>query len=98
MKKVRFMLTAIVVLAVVGGALAFKANKSLEKVCFYQKAVQTDQPGTCPVVSLKVDQQTLTSTTLPFGRVLITEAESTITTEACPATTNCNAQITIADE
>jgi hypothetical protein len=43
MKKVKIMLTAVAVFAVVGGALAFKAAK------FTQIALYTKVNGTCPV-------------------------------------------------
>lgn len=49
MKKVKIMLTAIAVLAVVGGALAFKAQK-FSGIWVFQKT-QNSPNATCPIVA-----------------------------------------------
>jgi hypothetical protein len=48
MKNVKFMLTSIAVIALVGGALAFKAQK-FSSFCVYKKNVGL---GTCPRIDL----------------------------------------------
>jgi hypothetical protein len=51
MKNVKIMLTAIAVLAVVGGALAFKAKK-FQSICYYSSDIShtTDPGDRCPFV------------------------------------------------
>jgi len=108
MKKIRIMLTAIVVLAVVGGALAFKANKSQQRYCFYLKTVITIQSGLCDIVTLITntdlyDPSTTTAapSTAPYATTLPT---LTNTTEdvviACPVPSKqtCDTQITNVSE
>ena len=68
MKKVKIMLTAVTVLAVVGGALAFKAQK-FSNFCVYT----ADAPGACAATSINSittpseDAQSFVTTRLKNG-------------------------------
>lgn len=57
MKKVKLMLTAVVIMAVVGGAFAFKVKKGAPKKCLFSTTSTTTSPdgitkGTCNYVGL----------------------------------------------
>jgi hypothetical protein len=60
MKKARVMLTALIVLALVGGALAFKANTAIggNLKCTYlpgEPPAITSYQGECPLVTYIID-------------------------------------------
>lgn len=77
MKRIKIMLTAITVLAIVGGALAFKAQKfSMKRIC------SGDGPE-------KENCQNLTSTTTVFTE----GTQSFYYTKVADNATNCNAVI-----
>ena len=107
MKKVKIMLTAIVVLAVVGGALAFKANKSRQRFCFYQKTANTNQTGLCEIRSLintdflNLSTVTAGASTVPYATTLATLTNTTTdVTIACPALNaqDCDVKLTLVEE
>jgi hypothetical protein len=89
MKKAKVILSAIVVFAVVGGALAFNAKKTT--VSYYTCNTQTEL-CTVPHTALQVS---LTSKPAPF--IEVTAGPSTILNDAC-GTTTCQRNIWIDPE
>lgn len=77
MKKVKVMLTAITVLAVVGGALAFKASKFTAAFCtksgstagqctsYVENSIEAQSGGILAWTSATVDTQNCTKSTAP---------------------------------
>jgi len=91
MKRAKVMLSAIAVVAVVGGALAFKANK-MTGFCLYQKTSST----TCPRVGTAIYDQWVS------GAGSFTSDNATIVAAAnCPAAAdvaNCTTTVTLKNE
>ena len=81
MKKIKIMLTAITVLAVVGGALAFKAKK-IDGVCLYTSS----QSGACAF-----SHENFTTTTEVIGSQVYATTKDLIEGD-CPSISgvNCN--------
>jgi hypothetical protein len=86
MKKAKILLSAIVLVAVVGGAFAFKANRFIAKV-FYSYGVSTTTVGG-PTVTGCVVPVTLTSTTALVGSLAPVSSTTFITntSSVCTAT------------
>ncbi|MGF6850208.1 hypothetical protein QFZ51_005443 [Chitinophaga sp. W3I9] len=80
MKKAKFALTAVAILAVVGGALAFKASRNFDVVVY----TQTISQGTtyCTFKTL-VENATITGA----GATFTTKASLAPTTAPCPVIT-----------
>lgn len=76
MKRVKLALTAVALVAVVGGALAFKASRIDDKVFIH--ASTDPRPGAC---TLPLNQYT-TSTTGVFSTVTV--ASTKLLTVGCP--------------
>ncbi|MET3880219.1 hypothetical protein [Chitinophaga sp. OAE865] len=85
MKKAKFALTAVAVLAVIGGALAFKANRQVNHFYSLGQAVIDGQP-----VSGCVVDKTLQLTPVAAGGFITTLYSSTISIGA----TTCTARVT----
>jgi hypothetical protein len=87
MKKVKIMLTAVTVLAIVGGALAFKVKKSADK-CVYVGSTTGGNPkiGICTATLGVVDFETFTTT--PATNVFVTTRTPAAGQTPCPLTVN----------
>lgn len=96
MKRVKIMLSAILVLAVVAGALAFKAKKT-GGFCVYKTTLNEEQVLTCPK-----DPQLHVITPTLNGGVTISSIYTTSPLQvACPAFTDplkCTTTLTIKPE
>lgn len=93
MKRVKIMLSAICVMAIVAGALAFKAKT--EAVCVYARTITVNPPSTttCPLVGTGVFSITTAGATTQYASFLPTVANS------CPtATTVCSQSKTLTIE
>lgn len=83
MKRVKIMLTAVTVLAVVGGALAFKAQK------FTPSAVYCKPSSTCNFANFQRDLISgAVTTTQPCGTNIKYYSEPNCVTQITPTTTS----------
>lgn len=86
MKNIRVMLTAIAVLAVVGGALAFKAQKfSLKKICIGTGAAKAN----CQILKANWTTTDLSDTFSYYTQVAddATDCAVAVTDAGCPTQT-----------
>ena len=85
MKKIKIMLTTIVVMAVVGGALAFKAQKFATKYCVNT----TTTPLTSYSVAYKIDQ----NSSAPSLYWTTRKADGTAITQSSDCTNGLNTNV-----
>jgi hypothetical protein len=94
MRKVKTMLTVIVLLAVVGGTLAFKAKKKFVAVCIYTSL----QPGICGSPYVEWMEGTFTdagaSKYLTFASTAISIVNGEMTRTCTTSEANCNWKLT----
>ncbi len=93
MKKVKIMLSAVLAIAVVGGALAFKV-KNDQRYCFYTKV----GAGACTTIS-KIDATDPIATIVEVGGDLNTTRTLTNFNDPCPvlAATACDRSLTLVE-
>ena len=79
MKSVKIMLSAVLVMAVIAGALAFKVKKAQNR-CVYTHTTSVS----CPFWKKDISITTLRQTSEAYGTTLVIPASG-----VCPNTTNC---------
>jgi hypothetical protein len=91
MKRVKIIISAVLVMAVVAGALAFKAKDSVRR-CLYEHTTSTN----CPLVDYDFIQTTLTVQGDPTTICFTTLAAAS--EPLCPETTTCACTIKTVSE
>ena len=84
MKRIKVMLTAIAVLAVVGGALAFKAQKfALKKICIGTSPAKAD----CQILKTSWTTTTVANETFSYYTQVANNATNCDAVVECPTQT-----------
>ena len=86
MKQVKIMLMAVLVMAVVGGALAFKAKKA--NFCLYTTALGAPQSAQCALV-----KQITTTSGANNAKAFITPSDFICADHEVGELTDCNATV-----